>query len=394
MGMLVSWISSALVHHGIIHFLFSKTLKRAPRKYEYMVLGDDVATIGAVMPSYKTLMSSLGMELNDNKSTSSDFYMEFAKRLYRRSYKEVNMAGGIAKVREVQDVTGLPVSLLTTFERPERESSDAIYQLLKTASSRGYSTSQILDGLMAYYDAHGQTRNLTNSLLAVQIICVGSSLINDTDLRTEYYHCLSKPFVLVRLKHGGERIFTCYTPLQEVEINQFLMGAFLREWNKGVYLPEPKSEAFMNPLFRFAVNKNLKSTNENLYDYTMEFLTGDVTTNVGSVDWLKPLFQRGVLFSDLSTALRLYERTLNPRKRNRKSLVTAAIISDYGRYRREQNILALPTLSQDQAINLEFRHVPTNELQYLDIYQEIGNMRRKMFYEYLDEDCGPGPFNL
>jgi hypothetical protein len=172
------------------------------------------------------------------------------------------------------------------------------------------------------------------------------------------------------------------------------MGAFLREWNKGVYLPEPKSEAFMNPLFRFAVNKNLKSTNENLYDYTMEFLTGDVTTNVGSVDWLKPLFQRGVLFSDLSTALRLYERTLNPRKRNRKSLVTAAIISDYGRYRREQNILALPTLSQDQAINLEFRHVPTNELQYLDIYQEIGNMRRKMFYEYLDEDCGPGPFNL
>jgi len=80
MGALSSWAMLAITHHVIVKMAAIR--KGILNFSDYCILGDDVVIANAVVAEeYRALMSTLGLEINLQKSVNSKIFTEFAKRL-------------------------------------------------------------------------------------------------------------------------------------------------------------------------------------------------------------------------------------------------------------------------------------------------------------------------
>jgi len=82
MGAHSSWAVFALCHHVVVQAAAKLELGRYAVADDYRLLGDDIVLVGdAFAKRYISLMSELGVEINDSKTHSSERMFEFAKRL-------------------------------------------------------------------------------------------------------------------------------------------------------------------------------------------------------------------------------------------------------------------------------------------------------------------------
>lgn len=80
MGALSSWAMLAITHHVIVKYA---ALRASIKNFEdYCILGDDIVIANdKVAESYIQVMTTLGLEINRQKSVESNKFTEFAKNL-------------------------------------------------------------------------------------------------------------------------------------------------------------------------------------------------------------------------------------------------------------------------------------------------------------------------
>jgi len=82
MGAHSSWPMFTLCHHIVVQYAAKRTLGRWATELDYRLLGDDIVLVGDAFSSeYMTVMGELGVEINLQKTHSSERMFEFAKRL-------------------------------------------------------------------------------------------------------------------------------------------------------------------------------------------------------------------------------------------------------------------------------------------------------------------------
>ena len=82
MGFYTSWAITTLAHHFVM-FIANKNRKTRFKSAKYLLLGDDIVISDKDLAnSYSKVISSLGVELSDQKTHISYQYIEFAKRVF------------------------------------------------------------------------------------------------------------------------------------------------------------------------------------------------------------------------------------------------------------------------------------------------------------------------
>lgn len=114
MGFYSSWASFAVAHHFVIYYICQK-LGKDWRSTLYALLGDDILIKDIeISKMYKSIMSTLGVEVSELKTHESQHFFEFAKRLFYKG-EEVSPFP-ISALQEINNKYYLIVSLLVELE--------------------------------------------------------------------------------------------------------------------------------------------------------------------------------------------------------------------------------------------------------------------------------------
>jgi hypothetical protein len=109
MGVYSSWSTATIALHAIVEYSADEV--GFNRFKNYRILGDDVVIFNKVVyENFKRNIQSLGMEISDHKSTTSEVSAEMAKRFFVQG-KEVT-GYPIALIQEVAKLPGGVLEML------------------------------------------------------------------------------------------------------------------------------------------------------------------------------------------------------------------------------------------------------------------------------------------
>lgn len=330
MGCLVSWASSALVHHAIVRYCY--TVVGKDYTSDYMILGDDVA-IGdsEAYRLYTKVILKLGIRISQNKCTASRRYCEFAKRLF------------LSESQIVYDVTGFPATLLS---HTNSGIYDTSIMFIITMRSRGYSFKQGLDIMLRIIilnylhhfrgDVHTEMRQLIQTLVVLVLIKVfrensakrfqplsllGDAVVYKVDGQDEQsvvitlnYFSVVRSFVIYAITNTYSSMIKDASSLEQLSMYQ------------NIGIDDLAQDQNFNPFLYYGIKSNLINHLRTMRSFPLI----DIGGNEASLEIdLQRIIGSGLLFTDLEARMEGLKSVVKvvKSKRNIRSLRTVLVIS-------------------------------------------------------------------